>query len=174
VTAVDAVTLYLNELGDSHVGADGTFADFLNDKLIQSDGLAPDFVDPELVRCPDVVFRWAGAPEPSRRRAWTFVDAGALPVAPVDRWLALVDVAPLHPERRKVAREFATFADFETGRNARPAISTIASRLGKERARVNSHVTGLKKAGWLAPTAKAAKGVIVYALSVPPEVAHDL
>lgn len=142
---------------------------------MQSAEKPPPFVDPSWVREPDVIWRWIEhTGVRGRVRIWRFVDPDQLPAVDPEEWMKLVERESMHPERRKVAHVMATFADHATGGNVRPAMATVGQLLGKERARVNAHVKKLEHGGWLAATGKARKGVIVYALTVPAEVAHNL
>jgi len=142
--------------------ADSDFTRVLAGKVVQSEAGPPSFVDEAWLRTPDLA--WCQCYWEASRRAYDFTDPP--PIDPAE-WLAELASHKMRPERRAVARELATYADHGTGRNVRPSMTTLAARLGGSRARVNTHVRRLHTAGWLAVTAKAPRGVIIYALSLP-------
>jgi hypothetical protein len=164
-----AATLTLDTLGDEHLGPDGTYAEFLSGLLIQSDAEPPVFVDLSAVRQPDLVCILAGyvAVSHSRKRVYNFKNVGSIPNITVQEWTVAVEGALLHPECKRVAHQLSKYATFDSGKDVRPAMGTIAAELSKDRTSVNRHTRRLVRDGWLTGTGKARKGVIIYALSLP-------
>jgi hypothetical protein len=86
-------------------------------------------------------------------------------------WRRAVMYADMPTTRKAVAVAVALHADYRTGFNARPSNATVARLAGltgkTPGVTANRHVRALVKAGWLTPTGKAPKGVIVYCLTLP-------
>lgn len=156
----------LDDLGPEHLGVDGTYSLFLAGKTMEGAGPAPDFVPAELLGRPVDVYFTVGQPAPKPRgkgRAFR-PNPLAASVCPSE-WLSALSGVKLHPMRRKVAEALAEYADRTDGKNVRPAVATVADKLGAHRVNVNNHIKALVKAGWLTPTGKATKGVIIYSLT---------
>jgi hypothetical protein len=86
-------------------------------------------------------------------------------------WRRAVMFSGLPTTRKAVAVAVALHADYRTGRNARPSNATVARLAGltgkTPGVTANRHVRALVKDGWLTPTGKAPKGVVVYSLTLP-------
>jgi hypothetical protein len=161
---------YLDELTDEHVGSSGNYSEALSDLVIQSEGPPPAWVDPSWVRRADIL--WRARPWPIHRPRRLYVYADPEPIEP-EVWAQHIKAARMRPERRAVALALAIYADHGTGRNVRPAVETLAKGIGRGRSNVNRHIRGLLRDDWLTVTGKAARGVIVYALTLP-KAAHNL
>lgn len=86
-------------------------------------------------------------------RAWRGPKAGTVRLS-----LAAKAVAPV----------IAAYADPVTGRNARPAATTVASALTLRRETVGRAMQALARAGWFEVTARPTGKPVVYALRLPP------
>lgn len=102
-------------------------------------------------------------------RMYEYADPQVLePVSPGE-WLVTAKRRRRRTEWHPVARHLAAHADRDTGRNVRCSVKRMADHLGKSRENCNRHVRRLSTEGWLRMTGKAQRGVIVYALAIPPE-----
>lgn len=162
----------LRDLGPQHLDSTGTYATVLEGLLIQSPGPAPDFVDSGALHKPHVA--WSTESAGVRPRSRTYAFASDPPIVSPEVWLGHVAAARMRPERRAVASELATFADRDTGRNVRPAVKTIAARIGRARENVNRHIRNLVTESWLLATGKAPRGVLIYALALPESVTQPV
>jgi hypothetical protein len=99
------------------------------------------------------------------------VTMGAVHAVTEATWRRAVMFSDMPTTRKAVAVAVALHADYRTGRNARPSNATVARLAGltgkTPGVTANRHVRALVKAGWLAPTGKAPKGVVVYCLTLP-------
>jgi hypothetical protein len=86
-------------------------------------------------------------------------------------WRRAVMCSDLRTTTKAVAIAVALHADYRTGLNARASNATVARMAGlggkTPGQTANRHVRALAKAGWLTPTGKAPKGVVVYCLTLP-------
>lgn len=84
------------------------------------------------------------------------------------QWRRAVMSTDLERTRKLVAIAVALHGNVRTGENVRPSMSTVAGYAGlKSRDSANKHVRALVSAGWLTPTGKAPKGVVIYRLTLP-------
>lgn len=102
---------------------------------------------------------------PPRKRAEPTRDFSAVPVW---EWQAAIrDAEDVTGKRQEVAFILSTYATPKTGRDVRPAASTVAKAAGVQRQNVYTHINGLAGDGWLAHYATHRGGVKVYALTIP-------
>ena len=74
----------------------------------------------------------------------------------------------------RIGLMIATYGTYQTGRDVKPSMVTVATRLGYSREYVMRIVRNLKAAGWLTPSgSKGQKGVIDYILTLPPGEQQD-
>jgi len=81
--------------------------------------------------------------------------------------LEQISASQLESHTRHVLRRLMDYADFDTGRNARPSIETLAADTALSKRQVYRELKLLRECGWIKKCGTARRGVNVYAINCP-------
>jgi hypothetical protein len=81
--------------------------------------------------------------------------------------LEQISGSQLESHTRHVLRRLMDYADFDTGRNARPSIETLAADTALSKRQVYRELKLLREGGWITQCGTARRGVVVYAITCP-------